>query len=38
MDKGEIVKEEGTHDMLMKQNGIYAELYHSKEEDNEKYA
>ena len=37
LDKGEIV-EEGSHDMLMSKNGIYAELYHSKEEGNEKYA
>ena len=37
LDKGEIV-EEGSHDVLMSQNGIYAELYHSKEEGNEKYA
>ena len=33
LDNGEIV-EEGTHELLLSQNGIYAELYRSKDERN----
>lgn len=37
LDDGEIV-EEGSHELLLSQNGIYAELYRSKDERNKVYA
>ncbi|SEM54119.1 ABC-type bacteriocin/lantibiotic exporter, contains an N-terminal double-glycine peptidase domain [Butyrivibrio sp. ob235] len=37
LDKGEIA-EEGTHETLLKKNGIYTELYYSKNKRDKKYA